>query len=106
MTLQEILTDGLLRSAFQPIVDLETGRLAGFEALVRGPRDSEFEQPDQLLAEARAQDQLAQLDAACQATAVKSAHAQAIRYYASMLAAKVRPADRRRRAGVRFHLHL
>ncbi|MEA2190575.1 MAG: hypothetical protein QOI73_696 [Solirubrobacteraceae bacterium] len=77
-TLEDILAAGQLRSAFQPIVDLETRMLVGFEALVRGPQGSDLAQPDQLFAAARANDLLAELDAACQATAVASAHLQAI----------------------------
>ena len=72
-TLGEILEGGLLRSVFQPIVDLETGRQVGFEALVRGPEGTALERPDRLFAAARAEDRLAELDAACQALAIAGA---------------------------------
>ena len=75
----QIIERGELRTVFQPIVDLETGHLFGFEALVRGPRDSALEMPDRLFARARAEDCLAELDAACQTTAVASAEAHKIR---------------------------
>lgn len=78
-TLDEILERGALRSVFQPIVELDTGRLFGFEALSRGPESSALERPDRLFGAARAQDRLAELDAACQTTAVASAHAHAIK---------------------------
>jgi EAL domain-containing protein (putative c-di-GMP-specific phosphodiesterase class I)/DICT domain-containing protein len=72
-TLDGILEGGLLRSAFQPIVDLETGTQFGFEALARGPEGSALERPDQLFAAARAKGRLAELDAACQASALAGA---------------------------------
>jgi EAL domain-containing protein (putative c-di-GMP-specific phosphodiesterase class I) len=77
--LDKILGRGELRSVFQPIVDLETGQLFGFEALTRGPEGSEFEPPERLFAAARAEGRLMELDAACQATAVRSATRHAIR---------------------------
>jgi EAL domain-containing protein (putative c-di-GMP-specific phosphodiesterase class I) len=76
--LDEILTRGMLRSVFQPIVDLETGALFGFEALTRGPEGSLLEYPDRLFAAARTEERLAELDAACQLTAVASAERHAI----------------------------
>ncbi len=77
-SLGEVLQEGLLRSVFQPIVDLESGVLFGFEALARGPDGSGLERPDQLFAAARADGRLAELDAACQQAAVSAAHAQGI----------------------------
>ncbi len=77
--LEEILERQELRSVFQPIVDLETGSLFGFEALTRGPEGSTLEQPDELFAAARAEDRLAELDAACQNKAVASAQTHAIK---------------------------
>jgi EAL domain-containing protein (putative c-di-GMP-specific phosphodiesterase class I) len=77
-TLEEILKRGALRSVFQPIVDLETRCLFGFEALTRGPEGSALELPDRLFAVARAEDRLGELDAACQATAAASAERHAI----------------------------
>ena len=78
-TLEEMLERGALRSVFQPVVDLETGRLFGFEALTRGPEGSALELPQCLFAVARAEDRLGELDAACRATAVASAERHAIR---------------------------
>ena len=77
-TLEEILQQRALRSVFQPVVDLETGDLFGFEALTRGPEGSALEWPDPLFAVARAEHRLGELDAACQATAVASAERHAI----------------------------
>ena len=78
-TLDEVLEYGSLRSVFQPIVDLETAALYGFEALARGPEGSALERPDRLFTAARAEDRLAELDAVCQRTAVASADRQGIR---------------------------
>ena len=77
-TLDEILQQGALRSVFQPVVDLETERLFGFEALTRGPEGSGLELPDRLFAVARSEDRLGELDAACQSTAVATAERHAI----------------------------
>lgn len=41
-----------LRSVLQPIVDTETGRVIGHEALLRGPRGTSFEDPGTLFAAA------------------------------------------------------
>jgi EAL domain-containing protein (putative c-di-GMP-specific phosphodiesterase class I) len=68
----------MVRSDFQPIVDLESGVLFGFEALARGPAGSALERPDSLFAAARAEDRLAELDEACQRAAVSAALAQGI----------------------------
>jgi EAL domain-containing protein (putative c-di-GMP-specific phosphodiesterase class I) len=78
-TLGEVLDRGALRSVFQPIVDLETGRLFGFEALTRGPEGSGLGMPDRLFAAARAEGRVADLDAACQVAAVASAERHGIR---------------------------
>lgn len=72
-SLGDVLASGSLRSVFQPIVDLEAGKLFGFEALARGHEGGALERPAQLFAAARAEDRLAELDAACQRTAVASA---------------------------------
>jgi EAL domain-containing protein (putative c-di-GMP-specific phosphodiesterase class I) len=73
--LDEILRAGLIRSVFQPIVDLETGALMGFEALARGPERSALQSPDQLFTTARTSGQVARLDEACQRAALAGAHA-------------------------------
>jgi EAL domain-containing protein (putative c-di-GMP-specific phosphodiesterase class I) len=76
--LDQILRDGLVCSAFQPIVDLATGALFGFEALARGPKGSALEYPKQLFGAARAEGRLAELDQACQRAALAGAHANRI----------------------------
>ena len=78
-TLGHVLEQGLLRSVFQPIIDLESSRLFGFEALIRGPEGSALEMPDPMFALARSEDRLLELDAACQNMAVASAATHAIK---------------------------
>ncbi|WP_298992848.1 diguanylate cyclase domain-containing protein [uncultured Pseudokineococcus sp.] len=71
--MEVVLDTGLVRSVFQPIVDLDSGRVVAYEALARGPRGSDLERPDHLFAAARAQGLLAELDAACREAAFRGA---------------------------------
>jgi len=71
--LDHVLGSGGVRAVYQPIIDLATGRTVGFEALARGPRDSELERPDRLFAAARASGRLSELDWACRAAALRGA---------------------------------
>ncbi|GAB3302515.1 hypothetical protein GCM10027451_06600 [Geodermatophilus aquaeductus] len=61
-----------VRSAFQPIVEIDTGRVVAYEALARGPVGP-LERPDALFAAARAASRLAELDEACRAAAFRGA---------------------------------
>lgn len=64
---------GGLRSVYQPIVELATGDVVGFEALARGPAGGDLERPDQLFAAARQAGALAELDWACRIGALAGA---------------------------------
>ncbi|RBY83223.1 EAL domain-containing protein [Blastococcus sp. TF02A-30] len=64
--------DGGVRSVFQPIVELDTGRVVAYEALARGP-EGPLERPDQLFAAARAAGLLTELDEACREAAFRGA---------------------------------
>lgn len=64
-----------VRAVFQRVVDLQTGRTAGFEALARGPEGSPLESPLELFAAARAEGRTAELELACQQAAVGAAAA-------------------------------
>ena len=64
---------GGLRTVFQPIVDLRTEQVIGWEALTRGPRGSAVQAPDDLFAAARACGRLAELDWACRCQAFRVA---------------------------------
>jgi diguanylate cyclase (GGDEF)-like protein len=47
--LRTILEEGRLKPHFQPILDLSTGKIHGFEGLIRGPSDSVLHSPLNLL---------------------------------------------------------
>ena len=64
-----------IRSVFQPIVELDTGRTVAYEALARGPAGSPLAAPQPLFAAARRLGRLAELDVACQEAALAGARA-------------------------------
>lgn len=72
MSLSDLLSGGQVRTVFQPIVDLDHGTVVACEALSRGPVGG-LERPDLLFAAAREQGLLAELDAVCRETALRSA---------------------------------
>lgn len=65
--------DADLRTLFQPVIDLRSGTVAGFEALTRGPHGHPLEQPDELFASARQDGRLAELDWSCRCLAFRTA---------------------------------
>ncbi len=71
--LADVLAEGAVEAGFQPIVELATGRVVGWEALARGPRGSSLERPDRLFAAARAAGRLEELDWLCQRNALRAA---------------------------------
>jgi diguanylate cyclase (GGDEF)-like protein/PAS domain S-box-containing protein len=77
VNLSQLLSGGHVRTVFQPIVDLDQGTVVACEALSRGPV-GELERPDLLFAAAREQGRLAELDALCRSTALRSAVAAGI----------------------------
>ncbi|MCM3920687.1 EAL domain-containing protein [Frankia sp. AiPs1] len=70
--LDEILATGALVPSYQPLVDLESGAIAGYEALARWPAIGRVE-PITAFAEAQAQGRLAELDWACRLAALRGA---------------------------------
>jgi len=62
-----------VHAVYQPVVDLDTRRVVGYEALARGPRGSPLHTPDALFAAARDQGVLVELDWACRLAAVSGA---------------------------------
>lgn len=71
--LADILAEGAVEAGFQPVVDLATGAVVGWEALARGPRGSCLERPDILFAAARAAGRHEELDVLCQRNALRAA---------------------------------
>jgi EAL domain-containing protein (putative c-di-GMP-specific phosphodiesterase class I) len=67
----EFLSHGLMRPHFQPIVDLETGRVCGREALMRGKLGTVEVRGGELLAAAEAHDALYSFDARARAAALE-----------------------------------
>ena len=67
------MSDPEVRALYQPIVDLETGAVLGYEALARGPAGTPLESPMALLAEARAGGRLREVDWHCRVAAMEGA---------------------------------
>lgn len=73
--LDPILRDSALETLFQPIVDLHTGVVVGYEALVRGPEGSALESAASLIQAAYAADRVVEFDWAARASASRAAMA-------------------------------
>ncbi len=71
--LQDLIISQRLKTAFQPLVDLDTGDRFAFEALARGPADSLLALPTTLFSVADAVDLTLELDRACFRTALRNA---------------------------------
>jgi EAL domain-containing protein (putative c-di-GMP-specific phosphodiesterase class I) len=71
-----ILTDQLLSTLFQPIVDLDSGATVAYEALSRGPVGTPFHNPTELFAHAHEVGQATELDLACWMSSVRTAAEQ------------------------------
>jgi EAL domain-containing protein (putative c-di-GMP-specific phosphodiesterase class I) len=82
--LERILADSLVRSVYQPIADLDSGALVGYEALARGPAGSPLERPDRLFAAAHAAGRTLELEWACRAAALEGALAGDLRHPLSL----------------------
>jgi diguanylate cyclase (GGDEF)-like protein len=77
--IHRIIGRRLLRTVFQPVVEIDTRQVVAYEALTRGPADSALERPDLLFAAARRAGRLADLDVACRAAALQAARAAGLR---------------------------
>lgn len=71
--LQNLILGEGLTAVYQPIVDLGTGDIFGYEALSRGPRNSLLESPATLFSVADEVDLTYELDRACFRNALRSA---------------------------------
>jgi EAL domain-containing protein (putative c-di-GMP-specific phosphodiesterase class I) len=70
-SLDRILSTRVIECVFQPVVDLRTGGIVGFEALARGPADEVT--PTALFSAAAARGRLPELDWICRAAACRAA---------------------------------
>jgi EAL domain-containing protein (putative c-di-GMP-specific phosphodiesterase class I) len=68
-----IVDSANVRVLYQPVVDVATGDVVGYEALARGPERSPLARPDHLFEAARAAGRLAELDWLCRAGALRAA---------------------------------
>ena len=68
-----MIARGGIRAVFQPIIDIDTSTVVGYEALARGPAGSPLERPLELFAAARSEGCLAELDAECRSQAFRGA---------------------------------
>ena len=75
---RDLIEEGRLRTLFQPIVDLSSKAILGYEALARGPVGSPLEMPDDLFAVARTEGVIGPLDRACRSVALSNALAAGI----------------------------
>ncbi len=71
--LQDLIINSELRTAFQPLVDLDTADSFGFEALTRGPPDSLLAMPTTLFSVADAVNLTMELDRSCFERALRNA---------------------------------
>jgi EAL domain-containing protein (putative c-di-GMP-specific phosphodiesterase class I) len=71
--LQELILKESIRTIFQPIVDFSRNEILGYEALSRGPADTEFENPYILFDAAAESDLLFELDRLCRKKSLQNA---------------------------------
>jgi EAL domain-containing protein (putative c-di-GMP-specific phosphodiesterase class I) len=76
-TLADVLADHAISSAFQPVVEIDSGSVVAYEALARGPKGP-LGSPAALFAAARKDDLLVELDAACREAAFTGAVRQGV----------------------------
>ncbi|RZU52225.1 EAL domain-containing protein (putative c-di-GMP-specific phosphodiesterase class I) [Krasilnikovia cinnamomea] len=68
-TIEKIVEQRLLTAEFQPLVSLGTRHVVGFEALARGPADTQFASPAAMLTAAATKELLTELDMVARAVA-------------------------------------
>lgn len=71
--LQAVLDAEDISTMMHPIFDLGSMQVIGYEALSRGPQDSEFERPDKLFSAAYDHDLVTRLDRVCRKSALEAA---------------------------------
>lgn len=71
--IHDVIDARAVRSVFQPLVELASGRVVGYEALTRGPAGTAWESPLDLFTAARDVGRDLELDWVCQAQAYRAA---------------------------------
>ncbi len=77
-SIARVITDNRLRPVYQPIVDLTTGRVIGFEGLIRPAAESGFADPASLFQAAESVGRTVELDQACLQAVVAGARAMPV----------------------------
>lgn len=72
-SIEEVIAARAITSVYQPIVDLETGRVVAYEALARGPHGTGLASPDALFAAGYECNLTFELDWVCRASALQGA---------------------------------
>ncbi len=70
--IREIILECRLSARFQPIVNLHTGEIYGYEGLIRGPENTVFHSPQELLRAATEAGWRARLELACHKVLIRS----------------------------------
>ena len=70
-----ILATKQIRTVFQPIISLTDGSIFGYEALSRGPRETELESPATLFSLAQKYNKLWELELLCRTKAIETVYA-------------------------------
>lgn len=79
-SLLDVIVNGRLRTQFQPIVNLNSGRIAGYEALIRGDSDSPIRRPGEMLHIAERSQMISWFDMACLEQCFSKASEQGLRH--------------------------
>lgn len=69
---QKVISNGLITTHYQPILDFRTGTILGWESLTRGPKDSSFRSPVVLFETAEQLGRLFALEKLCRESAIKN----------------------------------
>lgn len=67
----DIIEQKLLTPVFQPIFNIQTSQLMGYEALIRGPKHSRLHRPADLFRVANCEGMLAELEYACRSVSMR-----------------------------------
>jgi EAL domain-containing protein (putative c-di-GMP-specific phosphodiesterase class I) len=73
LDVRTVVAEGLVRSVYQPIIDLSDRAVVGYEALARGPAGTELEAPRTLFEHAAAEGLVGELDRLCRERAIEGA---------------------------------